>query len=361
MFSPGTDLIEPLRIFSGAPRQAEQNLADFLKWVGGPALFHLRGRDSNRCRVLCGGLHGNEPSGFFAIHSLLREPPEFPVDTILILGNVKAALQDPGFYYRMLSQEEDMNRIWTGGVHTPLRQAAAEVLRYLARRRVEAVVDLHNNSGFYPIYSVILNGAPSRIALARHWTHRYVRYDGASLGTFLEVLDRICPGVVIECGQAGDPSADLRALDGAVRFLTAERPFAPSREFQEDAAVYRCVARVTVPQEVSLEFGSTPTGSDLTIRPGIDRHNFELLKAGTRLAERARPAGRLVVTDAFGREVTKRFLEHSPRWIRLTQDIVPVMMTNDGRAAKSDCLLYVAERVDVAGAAEPFPRSSRPA
>lgn len=354
-------MAEPLRVFFGAPRQAELNLPDFLRWVGGPAIFHLKGRDSSRCRVLSGGLHGNEPSGFFAIHSLLREPPDLPVDAVLILGNVRAALEEPGFYYRMSPGDEDMNRLWSGGVHTPLRQAAAEILRYLARRRVEAVVDLHNNTGFNPIYSVILNGSPSRIALARHWTHRYVRYDGAQMGTFLEVLDKLCPGVVIECGQAGDPEADLRALEGSLRFLTARYPFEPSNEYIEDAAVYRCVARVTVPNEVSLEFGSA-SDADLTIRTGIDRHNFELLRAGTRLARRARPLGRLLVTDAFGRDVTKRFLEHDDDWIRLSEDIVPVMMTNDGRAAKSDCLLYVAERIDMAGAAEPFPRGgSRPA
>ena len=111
-------LAEPLRIFRGAPRQAQLKLRDFLRWVGGPAIFHLQGRDSRRCRVLCGGLHGNEPSGFFAIHSLLREPPELPVDTLLVLGNVSAALEEPGFYHRMSPGDEDMNRVWSGGVQT---------------------------------------------------------------------------------------------------------------------------------------------------------------------------------------------------------------------------------------------------
>lgn len=310
---------------------------------------------------MSGGLHGNEPSGFFAVHSLLRETPDLPVDTVLILGNVQAALLEPGFHYRMRHGDEDMNRVFSGGVHTETRRSAAEILRYLARRRIEAAVDIHNNTGFNPIYAVILSGSPSRISLARHWTHRYVRYDGAQMGTLLEVLDHFCPGVVIEAGQAGDPEADLRALDGALRFVSAKRPFEPSRDHIDEAAVYRCVARVTVPSDVSVQFASAPEGSDLTIRPGIDRHNFELLRAGTRLAHRARPAGRLVVTDAFGRDRTQHFLHHEDGWIRLARDIVPVMMTNDGVAAKSDCLLYVAERVDVAGAAEPFPRGMRQA
>jgi succinylglutamate desuccinylase len=338
-------LVEPLRIFQGAPQQAERSLEGFLRWVGRPALFHLAGRDRSRCRVVVGGLHGSEPSGFFAVHALLRDPPDLPTDVILVLGNVRAALAEPGFLHRFLPDQEDMNRVWTGGMHTPQRQAVAEILRYLARHRVEAVVDLHNNSGFNPIYTVILRTTPRRIALARHWTHRHVRYEGMSMGTFLEVVDEHCPGVVIECGQAGDPEADLRALEGTLRFLTAENPWSSEREAVEDAAVFRCVARVTVPHDVSVTFANADNGSDITIRPGIDRHNFELLRAGTLLARR-RPKGRLIVTDNFGREVTRQFLEHLDGRIRLVRDIMPVMMTNDGRAAKSDCLLYVAERVE---------------
>ena len=48
--------------------------------------------------------------------------------------------------------------------------------------------------------------------------------------------------------------------------------------------VYRSVARVTVPAELVLHFAGEPGEADLTISPGIDRHNFELLQAGTRLA-----------------------------------------------------------------------------
>ncbi|MGE0713665.1 MAG: succinylglutamate desuccinylase/aspartoacylase family protein [Planctomycetota bacterium] len=342
-------MVEPLRIFEGAPKQAQQELLPFLRWLGRPALFHLRGRDRSRCRVLVGGLHGNEPSGFHALHRLLREPPDLPVDAILILGNVPAALDGPGFYERFLPREEDMNRVWSGSTHTRQRQAAAAVLRYLARHRIEAAVDLHNNTGFNPIYAVILRATPTRLALARHWTRRHVRYEGVSLSTFLEVADDLCPGVVIECGQAGDPEADRRALAGARSFLSAARPWESEEAARDEASVFRCVARVTVPGDVSLTFANDDSESDLTIRPGIDRHNFELLRAGTLLARR-RPRGRLVVTDNKGREVTGRFLAHDEDRILLTRDIVPVMMTNNGRAAKSDCLLYVAERVQAAAA-----------
>ncbi|HBP23584.1 MAG TPA: hypothetical protein DEA08_38125 [Planctomycetes bacterium] len=353
-------MIEPLRIFKGAPpQQAQLPLAEFLTWLGRPALFHLPGQDRSRCRVLVGGLHGNEPSGFFAVHALLKDPPELATDAILVIGNVPAALWPPGFYHRFLPHEEDMNRVWAGGLHTAQRIAAAEILRYLARHRLEAVVDLHNNTGFNPIYTVLLRHTATRLALARHWTHRHVRYEGVSLSSFMEVADKFCPGVVIECGQAGDPEADLRAYEGALRYLTAPRPWLNERAAVEEAAIYRCVARVTVPGETTIEFSIEDVGADITVRPGIDRHNFEVLRAGAQLAKR-RGKARLLATDNFGREVTNDFFEHGDGTISLKRDLIPVMMTNHGRAAKSDCLLYVAERVERETEPDDHPATSAP-
>lgn len=335
-----------VRSFDVPPPEArELELAAFLKWLGGPAVFRLPGRDRSRTRLLTGGLHGNEPSGFYAVHQLLRDPPpDLPCEVLLALGNVRAALLPPGFSHRAVPGEEDMNRVWGGEEpSTPLRRAAAELLELLAARPIEAMVDLHNNTGFNPIYAVVVADTPERRALASAWTHRIVRYAGRPLGTLLEALDPRAPVAVVECGQAGDPAADRRALAGARRFLTAPDPFALEPPGGEPAQLFESVARITIPGEVSLDFAAAPTGADLTIFPGIDRYNFQSVAVGTLLAF-CSPRGRLVVTDNAGRDVSDEFLVRRDGRIYLMKKIVPVMMTTDAGVAKSDCLLYAAER-----------------
>lgn len=342
--------MEPLRIFTRPPREAQLDLLEFLSWLGGPALFHLKGADSSRCRVVMGGLHGDEPSGFHAVHGILRDllrsPPLLPVDQILILGNVRAALAGPGFYHRFLPDEEDMNRVWDDlPAGSPVRESAVAIREYLTGRTIEALVDLHNNSGYNPIYSVLLDQGASRVALARNWTRRLVLYGGQKLGTFLETFDPLAPGVVVECGQAGDPEADRRAFLGCLRFLSAADPWS-TRPGEGRAHVFRSVARVIVPPDVRLAFTMEHSlEADLTISPRIDRHNFELLTKGTMLAWRG-PNGRLQVIDNHGRDVTEEYFVHRARKIHLARSIVPVMMTTSQEAAKSDCLLYMAERVE---------------
>lgn len=345
--------MESLRVFHRPPIEAREfGLLAFLAWLGRPAVFHLAGRDRTRCRVLMGGLHGNEPSGFHAVHALLRDPPAFPTDVVLILGNVPAALDEPGFYRRFLPDEEDMNRVWDDRPPTTeQRRATRAIVDYLRPLPIESIVDLHNNSGFNPIYAVVLDPNPTRVALARHWTRRYVHYEGLAMATFLEVFNDQVPGVVVECGQSGDPEADRRALLGARSYLTAERPWLsnlPGEDF-----VYRSVARVLVPDDLDLTFAAEHAErSDITISPRIDRHNFEIIMAGTLLAWRSE-RGRLLVIDNRGRDVTDAYLVHNPGKIHLRRRIVPVMMTTNAEAAKSDCLLYMAERVSHASTMGP--------
>ncbi|RMG12249.1 MAG: hypothetical protein D6731_14215 [Planctomycetota bacterium] len=335
----------PLRVFREAPPEAaELDLEAFLAWLGEPALFHLTGASQDRCRVLCGGLHGNEPSGFHAIHRLLADPPPLPCDALLFLGNVPAALHDIPFTHRFLPGQEDMNRVWRSPGGSVLRALAREVLDALEALPCEAFVDLHNNSGHNPIYGVLLDRDPRCVALGRHWTRRFVVYGGQDLGTFLEQTRGRAPGVVIECGQAGDPDADARALAGARAYLSAEDPFSVA-EPAEPVQAYLSVARIHVPAEVDLAFAEERTVADLTVSPRIDRYNFCRMEPGTRLAWR-NERGRLVVLGNDGREVTDDYLEARDGGIYLRRAITPVMMTTDALAARADCLLYAAEPLE---------------
>lgn len=337
--------MEHVRVFANPPPQArELELLPFLRWVGQTAVFRLKGADSSRCRALIGGLHGNEPSGFHALHALLRDPPrDLPCDALLVLGNVPAAVAEPAWGRRMLPGEEDMNRVWDAP-GSPQRAAAAEVLDLLRAEPLEAVADLHNNTGYNPIYAVAISDDPNRAALARCWTHRVVRYRGQRLGTFLEQVDPGAPGVVVECGQAGDPEADRRAHEGARRFLSAPSPFEAAPDGLPPTEGFQSIARILIPPGVTLAFAQGPTEADLTIFPGIDRYNFCSMAIGTLLAY-CSDRGRLEVIDNRGQDVTSDYLQLKDGRLFLIKKVVPVMMTTNCEVAKQDCLLYAAERV----------------
>lgn len=338
--------MDHVRYFASPPPEArELELLPFLRWVGRTAVFRLEGADRTRCRVVVGGLHGNEPSGFHAVHQLLRQPPaDLPCDALLVLGNVQAAVAEPPWARRMLPDQEDMNRVWDAP-GSDQRAAAAEVLELLRGEALEAVADLHNNTGYNPIYAVVIHDGDERADLARCWTHRVVRYQGQSLGTFLEQVDPArAPGVVIECGQAGDPEADFRAHQGAVRFLGAASPFDLPAPDGLPLERFRSVARILIPPEVTLAFARGPTEADLTIFPGIDRYNFCSMAIGTLLAY-CSERGRLQVIDSAGEDVTDDYLHERGGRLFLVKKVVPVMMTTNCEVAKQDCLLYAAERV----------------
>jgi len=318
-------------------------LETFLRWLGGPALFHLRGRDSSRVRFVSGGLHGNEPSGFHAVHALLRDPSDLATDTVLLLGNVQAALLEPRFSNRVLPGGQDMNRVWGDDDPTPLGAVARQVLEELAPLEIEAGADLHNNTGYNPVYAISICDGAVRRPLARAWTRKLVLYPGTYMGTLLEQIEARAPGVVVECGQAGDPEADRVAEAGLRRFLTAEDVEQIETGEPGPPQTFRSLGRVVVRPEVSLGFGSE-AGTALRVIHAIDRWNFVELPPGTLLG---RFDGEPPLVLEGGRLDVGAILAQEGGEIRTLRPIVPVMLTTNPEVAKLDCLFYVSERLEV--------------
>jgi hypothetical protein len=149
--------------------------------------------------------------------------------------------------------------------------------------------------------------------------------------------------VVIECGQAGEAEADRRAEVGARDYLSAEDVVHP--DHANGTQLYKSVARIHVPLDIQLAFDEGRSVADVTISPTIDQYNFQLLEAGSRLAY-CNERGRLLAIGSDGRDATDEYLETRDGAIYLRRSIVPVMMTTDAVAAKSDCLLYAAKPVE---------------
>ena len=196
------------------PESIPADSDQLLDQLPGPTLFRRPGSDGSRRRVVAGMLHGNEPSGFRAIHRALSVSSPPRVDTLFFVGSVEAARHEPRYSHRMLPGRLDLNRCFGETAPDLDHQVAAQALAWLTERPLEAALDLHNNSGHNPAYSVALQADPQRLGLGSYFSQLLVHAEW-KMGTLMEALDLHCPCVTIECGRAGTRQADELAAPGA--------------------------------------------------------------------------------------------------------------------------------------------------
>ncbi len=318
----------------------------FLSWLAGPTVLRIPGRDRSRARGLATLLHGNEPSGLRALHGWLRSGALPAVDLVAFVGAVDAALAPPGFAHRMLPGRRDLNRCFLPPFAGDEGGIAGEALRLLREAGCESLVDLHNNTGHNPAYSVATTIDAARINLTALFAERLV-HNAIRLGTLVEATADDFPSVTIECGRAGDPAADALALQGLERYaglerLEMRRVLAPKLDILEEPV------RVCARPGSTLAFADQPmAGADLTLRSDIDRHNFELLLPGVPVGFVGDGASwPLEARGADGEEVSHDLFVLRDGSIETRRAGVPIMMTTDVAVARSDCLFYFARPRD---------------
>lgn len=332
------------RIELGAHGRVEASPERFLASLSGPTLFHREGRDRSRVRVVSGLMHGNEPSGFRAVHRALCEDVTAETDVWFLVGAVEAALAPPGFAHRMLPGRRDLNRCWRAPFDGPDGAAARDALDTLLAVTPEAVVDLHNNTGRNPAYILSSRVDAASVNLCALFASRLV-HNEIRLGTFVEAFDHLCPAATVECGRAGDPQADATAWAGLQRFLRAPS-FADVVVEAEPVSVLRDPVRVRLREGLTLAFAERPRDDvDVTFDAEVDRHNFETLAAGAQLAwVRDAAAWPVEAVDAAGRDVARELFSVDAGALVTRAPMVPIMMTTSVAAATSDCLFYAAHR-----------------
>lgn len=337
------ELLRQLDWRPGADRRPlPDDEVDWLRELGGPTLIRVPGREPGRPRVAATLLHGNEPSGLRALHRWLRADPRPAVDAILFVGAVQTALGPPPFAQRVRPGGRDFNRCWLPP-HAGLEgRVARRVLAALREAGPECLVDLHNNTGQNPAYGVAPRIGERELALVSLFAERIV-HTPISLATLAEATSELFPSVVVECGRSGDPAADEAAYAGLRRYL--ERPTLEATGARSGMQVLGDPVRVCVSPGVDLEFGDAAReGAGFTMSRDIDRHNFEILKAGTPLGWVADDSPWPV--EAWcrdGIERSREFFAIEAGALLSRTDFVPVMMTTNREIALSDCLFYATQ------------------
>ena len=324
------------------PRPAGRDIpadpSEFLASLGGPCVIHVPGRDPGRVRAVTTLLHGNEPSGFRALHQWLREDAVPAVDTWLVFASIEAALAPPGFAHRMLPGRPDLNRCFLGPFETAEGRLAEDILRTLRDAHPEAVLDIHNNTGHNPPYGVGVEPTREALWLTGLFGTRFV-WSHLQLGALMEAITDI-PSVTIEVGRSGDPAADAVAHAGLGRFLELEHLFEP--DAVEDPQILVMPMRARLRPGTSLEISDAPVlGTHLTIQADLDRHNFEVVAADTAIGWSDGDALPLELIDETGRDRATDFFQLSGGQLRTRRPMIPIMITTDVAAAAGDCLFYV--------------------
>ncbi len=304
--------------------------------LGRSSLLHLPGAREPALFVSV-LLHGNETSGWEGLRRYLRETPELPRSLVVFIGNVSAAAAG----MRVLPEQQDFNRIWRNARGHGAALAAA-LQAALADVELFAAVDLHNNTGHNPFYSVLTDLDDHNFGLAYLFSEKavYIREPDTTLTQWFAGR---CPSVAFEVGPVGDPRCDDRVADFLARCLELDAvPSATSGELE----LFRALARVHVRRGVEFSFAGEDETAPLVLTGGMEAVNFHDLEAGTRFGASELDLEQVLeVLDPEHAPVTEQYLEKLGPDIVLKAPIVPAMYTTDPYVIGQDCLCYFMERM----------------
>ncbi len=288
-------------------------------------------------------LHGNEVSGWNGLRRFLFEARTLPRPATIFVGNVRAAAVG----LRTLPDQQDHNRIWTGA-EEPEAALVREVRDVVDRGEWFAAVDLHNNTGHNPHYTVLTAITPENLGLARLFSDQAVLVEEPDT-VMARTFDGVCPAVTLELGSIADPRSDERCRDYLERcFALDEMPKAR----REDMNLFRSLGRVHVAERAEFDFADgagaagrpAPSAPSLRLTGGVEGVNFHRLPAGF---EFGRAEGELdallTVLDVEHNDVTREYFDIVDGAVRLTRSVTPAMYTTDPLVVRQDCLCYFME------------------
>lgn len=315
--------------------------ADLWKYLRGPSLFHISGRQSAPLFVSV-LLHGNEDTGWLAVQSVLRQhrATGLPRTLVLLVGNVEAARAK----VRTLPHQEDYNRTWPGTLRpdTPVARMMRHVVDIVARHKPFASIDVHNNSGYNPHYACVDSFAEPHLHLARLFS-RTVVYFEQPVGVQSGALAKICPAVTVECGRAGEESGVKHTAEYVHAALAMQR-FPDHSVPDSDIDLMRTFAIVKVPPDATFSFDGAD--ADFRLRADLDHLNFSELDPGTVFGTLGNGRGRrLSVLSAVNGGAAPAAFDYAGGDIRLSQRAIPAMLTLDPNAVRLDCLGYLMHRI----------------
>lgn len=329
------------------PEDIGATAVEFLKKLPGPTHIQISGKHSDRSRAMTTLMHGNEPSGLFALHNVLKQKIRPLVDIHCYVMSVDAAKQSPGFVYRMLPHHKDLNRCFKPPYgESEQEQLAKGLLDELRRRQPECLIDVHNTSGSSPAFGVTTFMDDRHDALVSLFTHRMIVTD-LSLGAIMEISDSILPTVTIECGGAQDRESNLVATEGLIRYMTEEEILSVKHS-DLSLEFFHNPMRLELREESAIAFGEHKLVEEgITLLPDIENYNFGFVNAQTLLGfVDGELANNLSAKTNTGEDCLQDYFEVRNSALYPRQQLKLFMVTTNPEIARKDCLFYFVEATD---------------
>ncbi len=323
------------------PDNLGSNSLEFLRGLPGPCCIHLPGEDASRCRFVVTLLHGNEPSGTYAIHSLLKQAVRPVCDVYLAIMNIESALTEPCFSYRQLPGRRDLNRCFKEPFGDAEGQLAKALMELIQRKQPEALIDIHNTSGSGPAFGVAVYLDSRHDALVSLFTERLI-ITNLQLGALMELSEQDVPTVTVECGGAEDASSHQIAVEGLQRFFSREDLF-DLNDAPWPIEVLHSPVRLELAADLNFSYAERrQDGDELTLRADIEHFNFGVVTPDTLLGWCA-PAteAKLHIRNAATADRSlQQWFSTNGGELRPARPLKLFMITSRSDIARSDCLLY---------------------
>lgn len=315
----------------------------YQKWISeleAPTIIDFKVEGCERWRVVSTLLHGNEPSGFIALHRwILQEGYKaLAVNVRFIVCSVEAAQFEPLFSTRFLSGGKDINRCFGIKSLSDYYLRAELISSCIRQVKPEAIVDLHNTSGKSPAFGVSANGHKEHLSIASLFCDKVI-VSHLKLGALLE-QDFSCSVLTIECGNCHDEKAHQIALSGIEQFCSLNDVL--NQNVEHDIEVIHQPIRLLLKHNVELTYSEQMPTEGVSIRRDIEDFNQDVTYKGTSIGwVDEYGLDNFTIEDEQSHVQPADFFEVKNNQLVTTKDIRIFMATTKRKIAIHDCLFYI--------------------
>lgn len=310
---------------------------DLHKVIPGSGIIKIQGKKEPALFLSC-LIHGNEITGLLVFQELLKKygKTNWPRTTYLFFGNVWAAKEG----LRQLPDRVDFNRIWTTSTE-PEAQIAKQVFDFVDTNNLFASIDIHNNTGRNPHYSIVMRRDPAFFGMAAAFSQLSMFFE-QELGTCTEAFTQFCPAVTLEAGLPGVADGTSHVMEFVETVMNwDERPNTSVEKL--DLKLLEAWGIIKVPTDASVSVGDQ--SGDVQFSPDLDLINFTDVKPGTVWGTSSKNQN-LVLRDLDKNDVTSDYFEVKDGAVISKKVLIPAMITPIASIIKSDCLCYVLREIE---------------
>lgn len=328
--------------------QITSNPTTLLNSLTAPTVIDITGEDSRRCRVIVTLIHGNEPSGFIAIHRWLllysQDKSLLPKTSLrFIIASVEAAQLEPPFSHRYLPNGKDLNRCFNNPSTHDYYLRAQTISDAITAVLPEAVLDLHNTSGFSPAFAVATVENSAVLSLASLFCQSMI-ISNISLGALME-LDTQCPVITIECGGREDQQSHEIAYQGILQ-LGANSDISQCHHLTLVDIIEQPL-RLQINPASALNYANQQPDNieGVVLKSYIEQFNFGDTCSGRTLGwVDCNGLDNLSLIDANGQNLIDSFFCVDQKKLKSKVNMRLFMATGNLAIARNDCLCYVVAR-----------------